>query len=38
MSIGTFHIEGVHPDCTTVKKALAWRNNLDEYVKPDQLT
>lgn len=25
-SIGTYHIEGVHPDCKTVSDALEWRN------------
>ena len=24
--IGTYHVDGVHPDCTTVEAALAWRN------------
>jgi len=35
-SIGTYHVEGVHPDCTTVKAALAWRNN--SFVTPRILT
>jgi len=35
-SIGTYHIEGVHPDCNTVEKALNWRNNTTE--KPVILT
>jgi hypothetical protein len=26
-SEGTWHIEGVHPDCRTVPEALEWRNN-----------
>jgi arsenate reductase-like glutaredoxin family protein len=25
-SIGVYHIEGVHPECDTVEKALNWRN------------
>ena len=25
-SIGIYHIEGVHPNCKTVKEALEWRN------------
>ncbi len=25
-STGTYHVEGVHPDCRTVAEALAWRN------------
>jgi hypothetical protein len=29
-SVGTYHIEGVHPDCDTVKKALNWRNQTEE--------
>jgi hypothetical protein len=37
-SIGTFHIEGVHPDCKTCKEALAWRNKQTEYVAPNVLT
>ena len=28
-SVGVFHIEGVHPDCRTVREALAWRNGTD---------
>ncbi len=28
-SIGVYHIEGVHPDCRTVREALAWRNGTD---------
>lgn len=35
-SIGTYHIEGVHPDCDTVEKALRFRNGTDE--KPVVLT
>jgi len=26
---GVFHIEGVHPNCRTVREALAWRNGTD---------
>lgn len=29
-SIGTYHIEGVHPDCKTVEDALNWRNQTNE--------
>lgn len=29
-SIGTYHIEGVHPDCKTVQQALNWRNQTEE--------
>lgn len=29
-SIGIWHVEGVHPSCNTVERALAWRNGLDE--------
>jgi len=29
-STGTCHIEGVHPDCNTIAKALAWRNRTNE--------
>lgn len=25
-SVGTYHVEGVHPDCRTVAEALEWRN------------
>jgi hypothetical protein len=35
-SIGTWHVEGVHPDCATVEQALNWRNQTD--VKPEVLT
>jgi hypothetical protein len=37
-SIGTWHIEGVHPDCNTIEKALAWRNDEDQYEQPAILT
>jgi hypothetical protein len=26
---GAMHVEGVHPTCTTVREALAWRNGTD---------
>ena len=26
-SIGVFHLEGVHPSCDTVEKAINWRNS-----------
>ena len=35
-SLGTYHIEGVHPDCRTVAEALMWRNGSAET--PRQLT
>lgn len=35
-SIGTYHIEGVHPSCKTVEDALSWRNGTNE--KPRKLT
>lgn len=28
-SVGVYHVEGVHPDCRTVRQALAWRNGTD---------
>lgn len=37
-SIGTYHVEGVHPNCKTVKEALAWRNGLEIYYPPEILT
>lgn len=37
-SIDAVHIEGVHPDCKTVKDALAWRNGMKEFVEPKILT
>jgi len=37
-SIDALHIEGVHPDCNTVEKALAWRNGTKIYIKPEVLT
>ena len=35
-SIGTYHIEGVPPECDTVEKAITWRNQTSE--KPVILT
>ena len=35
-SLGTWHVEGVHPSCKTVSDALTWRNGTD--VPPSQLT
>ncbi len=35
-SLGTYHIEGVHPACNTVPKALAWRNQSSS--SPAELT
>lgn len=35
-SIGTYHVEAVHPDCETVKEALSWRNKTRK--PPKQLT
>ena len=43
-SIGTFHLEGVHPDCKTVQDAINWRagavraENDTEDWQPSQLT
>ena len=37
-SVGTVHIEGVHPDCKTVESALNFRNNLESYAAPIQLS
>lgn len=37
-STGDLHIEGVHPDCKTVEDALAWRNQLDIYIPPENLS
>jgi hypothetical protein len=33
-----FHVEGVHPDCNTIEKALAWRNRINVYKEPLILT
>lgn len=35
-STGTYHVEGVPPECTTVDDALAWANQTDE--EPEVLT
>ena len=35
-SLGVYHVEGIHPNCKTVKEALAWRNGSE--VTPDVLT
>lgn len=37
-STGEIHLEGVQPGIKTVREALAWRNGLDFYIKPDVLT
>lgn len=37
-SIGTYHIEGVHPNVKTCEEALAWRNGQKKYVAPKILT
>jgi hypothetical protein len=29
-SVGVWHVEGVHPDCRTVRQALKWRNSLTD--------
>jgi hypothetical protein len=36
-SIGTFHVEGVDPQCATVEQALNWRNS-DWFTHAEQLT
>jgi len=33
-SVNLTHVEGVPPDCTTINKALAWRNGLDRFSAP----
>jgi len=35
---GVWHIEGVHPVCDTVEKAIAWRNGVDVGDMPTVLT
>jgi hypothetical protein len=37
-SINAMHVEGVEDTCNTVKEALAWREGLDKFVLPKQLT
>jgi hypothetical protein len=37
-SMDLWHIEGVHPDCKTVKEALAWRNGTKTFIEPKALT
>jgi len=37
-SIDAIHVEGVHPDCNTIDKALAWRNGDEVYSEPAILT
>ena len=37
-SVDLVHIEGVHPSCDTVSKALAWRNGMIVYEVPQILT
>ena len=38
-STGDLHIEGVHPSCTTIHGALAWRNGINgEWIEPETLT
>lgn len=37
-STGSYHVEGVHPDCKTINEALAWRNGMKEYTPPIVLT
>jgi hypothetical protein len=39
-STGDYHIEGVHPSCDSIKKALVWANKLEseEYSLPIVLT
>ena len=35
---GDFHAEGVHPECDTVEKAIAWRNGVEIGEMPMVLT
>ncbi len=35
---GIYHLEAVHPRCQTMEKAFMWRNGLNRYVNPLQLT
>jgi len=37
-STGNHHIEGCHPDVKTVYEALKWRNDLQEYYSPEEIT
>jgi len=37
-SIGVYHIEGVHPDCKTVKDAIMFRNGLKTFEQPSKLS
>ena len=37
-SVDLVHLEGVHPSCDTINKALAWRNGLDTFTAPIKLT
>jgi len=37
-SIDAWHVEGVKPGITTVKDALMYRNGLDKFEEPQQLT
>jgi len=37
-SIGVYHIEGVHPNCKTVKDAIMFRNGLKQYEPPFKLS
>jgi len=37
-SVDTWHIEGVHPSCDTIEKALAWRDGEEVYERPGILT
>lgn len=38
-SIGTWHVEAVHPDCSTVQQAINWRaGSIDREWAPEVLT
>lgn len=37
-STGEIHLEGINPGLDTVDKALAWRNGLEYWINPQELT
>ena len=36
--VDVYHIEGVHPDCKTVKDAIMFRNGLTKFIEPKVLS